>query len=189
MPGTLGLSASRDSDDEMFAKSKAGASCTASVVDFAESGPRIVTAKHCIAKDLAVFDDANEVLIDGHREAEGEIDVALLEAGPSLPFAALSTRASASLRRGERLCAYRIEKKGERVLRERICGRFLRFAMREGAPPLLLVGTPFPRGASGSPLLDEAGRVVGVVVATQDEWGLAEPIEAASSLTRSASRP
>ncbi len=180
MPGTLGLSASRDADDEAFAKSATAASCTAGFVDFAEKGPRIVTAKHCLGGELVVFDESNEIVIDGHREAEGEIDIALLEADASRFIEPLMTRASSSLRRGERLCAYRIEKKGERLIRERICGRFLRFATRADAPPLLLVGTPFPRGASGSPLFDDAGHVVGIVVATQDAWGIAEPIEAAS---------
>lgn len=189
MPGTLGVSIARDANDRAFAKGKSEASCTAGVVDLADAGPSIVTAKHCVGRSLVVFDDEDEVAIDGHRAAEGEIDVALLQAEASLRTAALATRASSSLRRGERLCAYRIEKKDGRVVRQRICGRFLRFAMRDDAPPLLLVGTPFPRGASGSPLHDDEGRVVGVVVATQDTWGLAEPIEAAASLTRTASRP
>lgn len=189
MPGTLGVTIARDAGDEAFTKRKDAASCTAGVVDLPESGPRIVTAKHCLGKALVVFDEGNETTVAAHREAEGEIDVALLETEASVASTALPTRASSSLRRGERLCAYRIAKEGERVARERICGRFLRFATREGAPPLLLVGTPFPRGASGSPLLDEEGQVVGIVVATQDAWGIAEPIEAASSLTPRAYRP
>jgi len=189
MPGTLGVTIARDASDGAFAKRKSEASCTAGIVDLADAGPSIVTAKHCLGRSLVVFDDEDEVAIEGHREAEGEIDVALLQAEASLHTAALPTRASSSLRRGERLCGYRIEKKDGHVVRQRICGRFLRFATRDGAPPLLLVGTPFPRGASGSPLLDEEGHVVGVVVATQDAWGLAEPIEAAASLTHTPSRP
>ena len=189
LPGTLGVTIARAAGDESFAKRKDAASCTAGVVDLPEAGPHIVTAKHCLGEGLAVFDDGDEVTVTGHRQAEGEIDVALLETEASLSSTALPTRASSSLRRGERLCAYRIAKEDGRVARQRICGRFLRFATREGAPPLLLVGTPFPRGASGSPLLDEEGNVVGVVVATQESWGLAEPIEAASSLTPRPPRP
>lgn len=188
MPGTLGLSVVEEAKRE-FAKRDVSASCTAAVVEFPNAGARIVTAKHCTGERLEVFDEEHSMAIDEHRDAIGDIDLALLETEAPLPFEALSIRESATLSRGERLCAFRITKNGAGLSRQRICGSFLRLAQREDLPPLILVRNPFPRGTSGSPLMDDEGKVVGIVVATQDEWGLAEPIEAAALLTGEPENP
>jgi S1-C subfamily serine protease len=47
---------------------------------------------------------------------------------------------------------------------------------------LLIMSHPYPHGASGSPLVDRAGRAVGIVVATTSEIGIAEPIDAVITL-------
>ena len=53
----------------------------------------------------------------------------------------------------------------------------LRQELRRGAAPLLVMNHPYPAGTSGSALVDSAGRVVGIVVASTGVTGLAEPID------------
>jgi hypothetical protein len=120
----------------------------------------------------------------GRLDASGGVDVSILDAGPSLPWDALPARASATVAPGERLCAVRVETTSRGLFREPICARVLHTLSREGEPPLLVLGHPFPHGTSGSPLLDAEGRAVGVVVATTDVAGFAEPIEAVVAVAR-----
>lgn len=188
MPGTLGLSVARKNLPAM-AKRGDAQSCTAFVADIPEVGARIVTAKHCVGEKIEIFDDEHSLLIEEHHDAAGDVDLSWLEAKAPLPFAALELRPSETLSVGERLCAFRIERAFGKLHRQQICGRFSDFVERGEAGALLRVHRPFPRGTSGSPLVDEAGKVVGVVVQSQDEWGLAEPIESAFALTRAPIHP
>lgn len=184
MPGIIGLSFEGETAAASFKKRETGASCTAAVVDFGEGGAVVITAKHCLGGEITVFDEAHSLEVSGQNEAKGEIDLALLETERPLPFTSLRPRPTKTLEEGERLCAQRVERGFGKLGRQTVCGRFGGFVERGDAPPLLRVRTPFPRGASGSPLVDHAGRVVGIVVASEGESGLAEPIEAAASLTR-----
>lgn len=181
--GAVGLRSRDGTPPASFKKGKSATSCTATVVDFGDAGVITVTAKHCVGENIAIFDETSALDVSGYESARGDVDLARLEVRGPLPFGSLPVRPSETLSSGERLCAHRVEEGLGSPRRQTVCGRFDRFVERSAAPPLLRVRVPFPRGTSGSPLVDASGRVVGVVVATEGETGLAEPIEAAASLT------
>jgi hypothetical protein len=151
-----------------------------------------VTAKHCAAEVLEVFDERHHVVPVGRVLMGHNVDLALLEVHGALPWHGLEPRQSSTLSIGERLCAWRFERGLGGVARERICGHIVRLTPRAGAPPLIELNHPYPPGTSGSALVDRDGRIAGVVVATNTDVGLAEPIdtvlawdEASGSLGRS----
>lgn len=180
--GALGLTTSRAEGGER-AKGQPKLTCTALVMPFPDHEARIVTAKHCLSEGLQVFDADHSLSVSSHRAAPGAVDLASLAVEGPLPFPPLQLRASSSLQIGERLCALRIETTPSGPSRQEICGRFLGFEARDDAPPTLRLSSPFPRGTSGGPLLDADGKLVGVVVASQGEYGIAEAAEAALVLT------
>src|SRR6185295_5828014 len=94
-----------------------------------------------------------------------------------IPWRGLVMRSATTVPVGERLCAWHLRRNDAAIARERICGRVVRHEPRAGAAPLLVMNHPYPAGTSGSALVDRAGRVVGIVVASTGLSGLAEPIE------------
>ncbi len=151
--------------------------CAASAVRLARSGVRIVTAKHCAAEVLEVFDERHRVVPVGRSFVGNDVDLALLDVRGTLPWRGLEPRKCATLQVGERLCAWRFERAASGVSRERICGRVVRLSPRAGAPPLIELNHPYPPGTSGSALVDRDGRIAGVVVASNTDVGVAEPID------------
>lgn len=187
MPSTLGLAMETAESSTRPARARSyWGSCSAAAIRFPDVGVRLVTAKHCAGRRLEVFDETRTLSVRGRHDADGDIDVTLLDTRGDAPWSGLEIRAADTLVPGERLCAWKVERDGGAVVREQVCGRFLRRAQRENGPPLLIVRHPFPHGTSGSALADAKGRVVGIVVATQAETGIAEPIEAAAELVRAA---
>lgn len=186
MPGTLGLSMETlDGGTKLARMRSSGGSCSAAAIQVPAVGLRVVTAKHCVGRRLELFDEAHRVAVRARHDAGGDTDVTLLELAGEVPWKGLAVRGAETLVPGERLCAWKVERDGENVVRQQVCGRFLRRASRDVGPPLLIVRHPFPHGTSGSALVDARGRAVGVVVATQQETGIAEPIEAAIELASS----
>ncbi len=113
----------------------------------------------------------------GQIDAPGDVDLSVLELAGEPPWQGLTMRAAASVAAGERLCAWRMHRDGDVIVRERICGRLTGRKARPGAAPLLVMSHAYPAGTSGSALVDRSGRVVGIVVASTGLAGLAEPIE------------
>src|SRR3954470_17882592 len=179
MPNVLALEGRSMPGDAIAPANTRGAhgSCAASAIRLPVLGTRLVTARHCANEVLEVFDEQHRVEPTGRTHPPGDVDIALLDVAGKLPWGGLEPRAAATLEIGERLCAWRIERKLSGLLaRERICARLLRTLARASAAPLLVLSHPYPRGTSGSALVDRDGKVVGVVVASTGEEGLAEPI-------------
>lgn len=157
--------------------------CTASVVNLPGLGPRIVTARHCDGHDPVIFDERTRVKPAARHQLDAGPDVATFDLPKAAAaFPVFETRSSATLQRGETLCAFHVKRvDGGGLSRDKICGAFVGRTMRfdGGGEPRLVVSHPFEHGTSGSPLFDASGRVVGVVVSTTAEEGFAEPIEEA----------
>jgi hypothetical protein len=179
MPNILALEGKSMPAGEVSPANTRGArgSCAASAIRLPGLGPRLVTARHCAQEVLEVFDEKHHVQPLSATQVPGDVDIALLNVAGKLPWDGLEPRAAATLEVGERLCAWRLERREGGLARERICARFLRGTPRPDAAPLLVLSHPYPRGTSGSALVDRSGRVVGVVVASTGEEGIAEPID------------
>jgi len=152
--------------------------CSAAAVRVPRGGVRVVTASHCAAEGLALFDGQRWVHPHAAVKAADGTDLAVLDFGKA-HWAGLATRPAAGVSIGERLCAWRVSRGGDGVRRERICARLVDRKARDGAQyPWLVMSHPYPAGTSGSPLVDAEGRAVGIVVASDGLSGFAEPIEA-----------
>ena len=159
--------------------------CAAAAVRFPQGVARIVTARHCADhRRLAVLDNEHQVTPVREIDADGDVDLSLLEVAGPLPWAGLEAAPSSSAAPGDRLCAWHMWRTEAGIERERICARLLRREERKGAEPLLVMSHPYPAGTSGSALVDRRGRAVGIVVASNGFSGLAEPIEEAWKLPR-----
>ncbi len=156
--------------------------CSASVVNLPGVGPKLVTAAHCSGTEPVFFDERGRMKPSTRHAVPAGPDVAVFDLAGASPWRALAVRDSATLRQGEPLCAFRTTRASSGVSREKVCGTFVgrTMAFASGGRALLAVDHPFQKGTSGSPLLDSAGRVVGVVVSTTQSQGFAEPIEQAS---------
>jgi hypothetical protein len=152
--------------------------CSAVAVKIPYQGTRIVTARHCADhRSLEVLDEEHHVSPVQQVDAQGEVDLSVLEIGGKVPWPGLDMRAASSVAVGERLCAWRMRRGLSGIVRERICAKVVRRDERPGAEPLIVMSHPYPAGTSGSGLVDREGRVVGIVVASTGLAGLAEPIE------------
>jgi hypothetical protein len=152
--------------------------CSAAAVRVPHQGVRIVTARHCADhRSLEVMDEQHRITPLEQVDALGEVDLSVLEVSGKLPWAGLEMRSAATVALGERLCAWRMRRGLDGIVRERICARVLRRTERAGDDPLLVMSHPYPAGTSGSALVDREGRVVGIVVASTGFVGLAEPID------------
>lgn len=158
--------------------------CSAVAVRVPHGGVRVVTASHCAAEGLALFDGHRWVPPRAAVKAADGSDLAVLNFGQAR-WPGLATRPAASVAIGERLCAWRASRGAHGVRRESICGRLVDRKARDGAPAWLVTSLPYPPGTSGSPLVDAAGRAVGIVVASDGLAGFAEPIEAVFSIVAS----
>ncbi len=152
--------------------------CSAAAVRVPHWGTRIVTARHCADhRSLEVIDEQHQVTPVDQIDARGDIDLAVLEMEGPIPWQGLVIRSATTVAVGERLCAWHMRRDEAGIARERICGRVMRHQPRDGGAPLLVMNHPYPAGTSGSALVDRAGRVVGIVVASTGLTGLAEPID------------
>jgi Trypsin-like peptidase domain len=152
--------------------------CAAAAVRVPHLGTRIVTARHCADhRSLEVLDEQHQVTPVGQLDARGGVDLAVLEMDGVIPWRGLEMRSASTVPVGERLCAWHMRRDDAGIARERICGRVVRHEQRAGGAPLLVMNHPYPAGTSGSALVDRAGRVVGIVVASTGLTGLAEPID------------
>lgn len=160
--------------------------CTASVIELPGIGPKLVTARHCDGRDEAIFDERARVRPAWRHElTSGGPDVAVLDLERASPWQPLVVRASSTLQRGEPLCAFHVSRESNVLQRSEVCAPFLGRTFRlDGGAPRLVVGHAYAHGTSGSPLVDQQGRVVGIVVSTTDEAGFAEPIEEAVRVAR-----
>jgi hypothetical protein len=164
--------------------------CAAVAVKIPEVGTRIVTARHCADhRALDVLDDEHEVVPTGQFDAEGDVDLAVLDVPGKLPWSGLEIAPAAAVAIGERLCAWRMRRVLGGIARERICARLARRQPRQGADPLLVMNHPYPAGTSGSALVDREGRVVGIVVASTGMSGVAEPIDGVAKWAATAKPP
>jgi hypothetical protein len=190
MPGTLLVEAGDrvDGPASVSAPSKAARTvadskmtprtCAAAVVSVPRIGTRIVTARHCgDHRSLEVMDERHQVTPVAQIDAREGVDLAVLETGHEIPWRGLPMRSATTVEMGERLCAWHLRRGGGGIVRDRICGRVAGRSAREVGAPLLVMNHPFPAGTSGSALVDRAGRVVGIVVASTGLTGLAEPID------------
>jgi hypothetical protein len=197
MPGTLLVEAGERLDQSpSSAKTAAHAvadtkgsprTCSAAAVRVPGIGTRIVTARHCAdGRRLSVLDDAHELVPTREIDAGPDIDLAVLQTQEPVPWRGLPMRSAGTLAVGERLCAWHMRRDGgPQILRERICGRVVRRDARPAGAPLIVMNHPYPAGTSGSALVDGAGRVVGIVVASTGFGGIAEPIDEVLRLPRS----
>jgi len=152
--------------------------CAAVAVKVPHQGTRIVTARHCADhRSLEIMDADHAVRPVGQIDSPTGVDLSVLEIAGDAPWSGLTMRSAASVATGERLCAWRMHRDGERIVRERICARLTGRKARPGVESLLIMSHPYPAGTSGSALVDRRGRVVGIVVASTGLAGLAEPIE------------
>jgi hypothetical protein len=157
--------------------------CAAVAVKIPDVGTRIVTARHCADhRLLEVLDDEHEVTPIAQIDAEGDVDLSMLEVAGKLPWSGLEIAPALAIPIGDRLCAWRMRRGTTGIARERICARLVRRQARPGADPLLVMNHPYPAGTSGSALVDREGRVVGIVVASTGMSGIAEPIEGVQKL-------
>jgi hypothetical protein len=172
-PGTAPKNARAVADTKMSPRT-----CSAAAVLVPHIGTRIVTARHCADhRRLAVLDDEHQLTPIEEVDAAGDIDLSVLEMAGPAPWQGLAMRSAATVTVGERLCAWRMRRGDTDLVRERICGRLVRRERRSFGAPLLVMNHPYPAGTSGSALVDRAGRVVGIVVASTGLTGLAEPID------------
>lgn len=162
--------------------------CSASVVDLPGRGPKLVTAGHCDGTEPIFFDERGRMKPSVRRDLAGGPDVAVFDLVGKSPWTPFAVRDSGTLREGEALCAFRTTRAATGVSREKVCGKFVGRTTRldMSRRPRLVVDRPFQKGTSGSPLLDGAGRVVGVVVSTTSDEGFAEPIEEAGRVALAA---
>jgi hypothetical protein len=152
--------------------------CSAAAVRVPQQGIRIVTARHCADhRNLEVLDEDHHLTPVRQVDAAGEVDLAVLEVEGKIPWQGFEMRAAGKVQVGERLCAWRLWRSSTGIGRDRICARLVGRQERAGADALLVMNHPYPAGTSGSALVDADGRVVGIVVASTGEGGLAEPIE------------
>jgi hypothetical protein len=152
--------------------------CSAAAVRVPHQGTRIVTARHCADhRSLEVLDEKYHVTPSRQVDAEGEVDLSVLEVSGKIPWSGLEMGSAANVAIGDRLCAWRMWRSGSGIVRERICARLVRRDDRPGVDPLMVMNHPYPAGTSGSALVDREGRVVGIVVASTGYAGLAEPID------------
>jgi hypothetical protein len=157
--------------------------CSAAAVRMPHGGVRVVTASHCAAEDLAIFDGRHWQKPRATAKASDGSDLAVLDfRGAAWP--GLVPRPAASVPLGERLCAWRVSRGPRGLQRESICARLIERKEGGGGRPILVMSHPYPSGTSGSPLVDAQGRAVGVVVASDGVSGFAEPIEAVFSIGR-----
>jgi hypothetical protein len=179
MPNVLALEGGTLPSDQISPVNTRSArgSCAASAIRLPKLGPKLVTARHCASEVLAVYDEEHRVKPIGRTDARDDVDIATLDVPGKLPWSGLEPRSATKLEIGERLCAWRLEQRATGLARERICARFVRSIERPHGPPLLVMSHPYPRGTSGSALVDRKGLVVGVVVASTGEEGIAEPID------------
>jgi len=141
-------------------------------------GTRIVTARHCADhRNLEVLDEQYHVTPYRQVDAEGDVDLSVLEVSGKIPWSGLEMGSAANVAIGDRLCAWRMRRGGSGIVRERICAQLVRRENRPAGDPLLVLNHPYPAGTSGSALVDREGRVVGIVVASTGYGGLAEPID------------
>lgn len=153
-------------------------SCAAAVVVVPGVGKRIVTAGHCADhRSLEVLDEQHEATPMKQIDARAGVDLAVLQMDGPIAWPGLVMRSASSVPIGERLCAWHMRRVDAGIARERICGRVVRREPRAIGAPLLVMNHPYPAGTSGSALVDHAGRVVGIVVASTGLTGLAEPID------------
>lgn len=162
--------------------------CSASVIDLPGRGPKLVTAGHCEGTEPIFFDERGRMKPAVRRDLAGGPDVAVFDLVGKSPWTPLAVRDSATLREGETLCAFRASRATSGVAREKVCGAFVGRTTRLDPTrrPRLVVDHAFRKGTSGSPLLDSAGRVVGIVVSTTSDEGFAEPIEEAGRVALAA---
>ncbi|HEX9295439.1 MAG TPA: serine protease [Polyangiaceae bacterium] len=152
--------------------------CSAAAIRVPHQGTRIVTARHCADhRVLEVLDEKYHVTPFRQVDADGEVDLSVLEVSGKIPWSGLEMSSAANVAIGDRLCAWRMRRGLSGIVRERICARLVRRDDRPGADPLLVTSHPYPAGTSGSALVDREGRVVGIVVASTGYAGLAEPID------------
>jgi hypothetical protein len=153
-------------------------SCAAAAISVPRVGTRIVTARHCgDHRSLDVLDEQHQVTPIAQVDAREGVDLSVLETGHPIPWRGLVMRSATTVQLGERLCAWHLRRGNAGIVRERICGRVAGRAAREVGAPLLVMNHPYPAGTSGSALVDRAGRVVGIVVASTGLTGIAEPID------------
>jgi hypothetical protein len=152
--------------------------CAAAAVQVPGVGTRLVTARHCADhRMLEVLDEEHQVSPVAQIDAREGVDLAILEMQGVIPWRGLVMRSAASVAVGERLCAWHLRRGENGIVRDRICGRVARREQRGRGEPLLIMNHPYPAGTSGSALVDRAGRVVGIVVASTGLTGIAEPID------------
>jgi hypothetical protein len=190
MPGTLLVEAGERVDGSSSARAASKSArtvadakmsprtCAAAAVSIPRIGTRIVTARHCgDHRMLEVIDEQHQLTPVAEVDARQGVDLAVLETGSAVPWPGLVMRSASTVQMGERLCAWHLRRGSGGIVRDRICGRVAGREAREVGAPLLIMNHPYPAGTSGSALVDRAGRVVGIVVASTGLTGIAEPID------------
>src|SRR6266540_2054240 len=158
--------------------------CSAAAIRVPHQGTRIVTARHCADhRVLEVLDEKYHVTPFRQVDADGEVDLSVLEVSGKIPWSGLEMSSAANVAIGDRLCAWRMRRGLSGIVRERICARLVRRDDRPGADPLLVTSHPYPAGTSGRALVVRLGLDDGPVAVERNREAVPRALHGTTQLS------